>query len=88
MEQSDRNAVLYATAYGPLIGMKVTFSYLRMKRAARRAEKGFYRELVRSGLPRQEAKGLAEEYGSAVSVRRLMSEVRLIDRMSRRQPRR
>jgi hypothetical protein len=87
MERSDRSAVLYATAYGPLLGMKVTLSYLRMKRAARRAEKGFYRELIRSGLPHQEAKGLAEEYGSAVSVRRLMSEVRLIDRMTRWQPR-
>jgi hypothetical protein len=84
MEQMDRSAVLYAIAYGPAIGLKVTISYLRMKRAARRAEKRFFQELIRSGLPRPEAKTLAEEYGAAVSVRSLMSgwggKIPLLDR--------
>jgi hypothetical protein len=56
-----------------LIGFKVGINYLRMKRAARRAERSFYRELVRSGLPPQEAKGLADEYGSAISIRSLVN---------------
>jgi hypothetical protein len=73
MDQKDRSAVLYAAALGPVVGLKVTVSYLRMKRAARRAEKSFYRELLRSGLPREEAKDLAQEYGSAVSIRSIVA---------------
>lgn len=72
MDRGDRSAVLYAVAYAPSVGLKVTVSYLRMKRAARRAEKNFYRELLSSGLPREEAKDLAIEYGSAVSIRSLI----------------
>lgn len=75
MDEKDRSAVLYAVALGPSVGLKVTISYLRMKRAARRAEKSFYRELVRSGLPHREAKDLALEYGSAVSIRELIAEL-------------
>lgn len=75
MEQRDRSAVLYAAAYGPGVGLRVAVSYLRMKRAARRAEKRFYRELVRSGLPATEARSLAVEYGAAISVRQIMSQL-------------
>lgn len=83
MQQQDRSAVLYAVAYGPTIGLKVMFSYLRMKRAARKAEKRFYHELVRSGLPSPEARSLALEYGSAVSVRELVSGLSDIPSMGR-----
>jgi hypothetical protein len=74
MRQEDRSAVLYAAAFGPLLGLRLALSYLKMKRAARRAETRFYRELVRSGLPKIEARHLAEEYGSAVSVRSVLSQ--------------
>lgn len=80
MDEKGRGAVLYAVAYGPAIGLRVTVSYLKMKRAARRAEKRFYRELLRSGLPQEEAKGLATEYGSAVSLRSIISEDGLFGR--------
>jgi hypothetical protein len=69
----DRSAVLYAVALTPSLGLKVTVSYLRMRRAARKAEKNFYQELLRSGLPREEAKDLAAEYGSAVSLRSMIA---------------
>jgi hypothetical protein len=72
MDRKDRSAVLYAAAFGPAVGLKVTVSYLKMKRAARRAERKFYQELLRSGLPKTDAKCLAEEYGSAVSIRQLI----------------
>ncbi len=75
MEQKDRSAVLYTAAFGPLLGLRLSLPYLRMKRAARRAEKRFYRELVRSGLPRMEARYLAGEYASAISVRSMLSGV-------------
>ncbi|MBI0582889.1 MAG: hypothetical protein ISF22_01535 [Methanomassiliicoccus sp.] len=72
MDREDRSAVLYAAAFGPAIGLKVTISYLRMKRAARKAEKGFHRQLVQAGLPREDARLLAEEYGAAISLRELV----------------
>jgi hypothetical protein len=65
--------VLYAVALGPLVGLKVGISFLKMKRAARRGEKKFYRELRRSGLPKEEAKYLANEYGAGISVRNIIS---------------
>ena len=73
MEQKDRSAVLYAAAFGPVLGLRLSLSYLKMKRAARRAEKRFYRELVRSGLPKVEARYLAGEYAAAVSVCSVLS---------------
>lgn len=73
MNERDRSAVLYAASYGPVIGVKVLLKYLQLKRAARRGEKRFYHELIRSGLSRPEAKYLASEYGSAVSIRNLVS---------------
>lgn len=69
MDEKDRSAVLYAVANTPTLGFRLFVSYLRMKRAARRAEDNFYRELLRSGLPKDEARRLADEYGSAFSVR-------------------
>lgn len=72
MGPNDRSMVLYGVAYSPLIVLKVGINYLRMKRAARKAEQSFYRELIRSGLPSQDAKGLANEYGSAISLRSLL----------------
>jgi hypothetical protein len=74
MEQKDRSVVLYAAVFGPVLGLRLTLSYLKVKRAARRAEKRFYHELVRSGLPKMEAKHLAGEYGSAISIRGVLSE--------------
>lgn len=73
MNEEERSAVLYAVALGPWVGLRVGLSYLKMKRAARRGEKKFYRELRRSGLPKAEAKYLAGEYGGAVSVRNMIS---------------
>ncbi len=73
MEQPDRSAVLYAVAYAPGVGLRLTISYLRMKRAARRAERRFYHELVRSGLPATEARSLAVEYGAAISIKSMVN---------------
>jgi hypothetical protein len=85
MKDEDRSAVLYAVALGPWVGLRVAISYLRMKRAARRGEKKFYRELRRSGLPKAEARYLAEEYSGAISVRNLISGLRgTIPSMSRK----
>mgnify|MGYP000827446721 CR=1 FL=1 len=72
MDGKDRSAVLVAVSNGPLLGIKVFLSYLRLKRAANRARGQFYQELLSSGVPGAEARWLADEYASAVSVRRMM----------------
>ena len=72
MRQADREAVLHLTAFIPMVTLNLGVSYLRMKRQVKRARRAFYRELVGSGLPREEAARLADEYASAVSVRRIL----------------
>jgi len=74
MNERDRSTVLYAASYGPIIGIKLGIKYLKFKRAARRGERRFYHELRSQGLSRIEARYLAEQYGSAVSVRSLIRE--------------
>jgi hypothetical protein len=69
MRSEDRTAVLQFTAFAPLMAVRFGILYLRMRRAAVRAEKRFYQELVKGGLPEVEARCLAEEYGSAFSLR-------------------
>jgi hypothetical protein len=72
MRPEAGEAVLQATAAAPLLALRLGASYLRMKRQARRARRAFYRELVGSGLTPEEARCLADEYASAVSVRELV----------------
>jgi hypothetical protein len=65
----DKEAILAFTANAPLLMMRLGVSFLRMKRQANRSAKRFYREMVRNGVPPQEARKLSEEYTSVVSLR-------------------
>ncbi|MDW5563445.1 MAG: hypothetical protein SA339_09485 [Methanomassiliicoccus sp.] len=72
MEPDDKEAVLMAAVHAPGLVMRVGLQYLRMKRSAIKARERFYRELVKSGMPTGDAKILADEYASLVSVRNLV----------------
>lgn len=61
--------LVYVAAYAPILGIRTFFSYLRMKRAANRSSRQFYRSLVDSGVPSREAHALVDEYTAVVSVR-------------------
>ena len=65
----DREAILTVAAFTPALLLRVGISFLRLKRRANKAAKSFYKELVRNGIPPHEARKLADEYTSLVSVR-------------------
>jgi hypothetical protein len=65
----DREAVLTVAAFAPAIVIRIGISFLRLKRQANKAGKRFYKELLRNGIPPHEARKLADDYTSAVSVR-------------------
>lgn len=68
MDRDEKAAMLYFTAAIPLMLLGLLRSFLRMKRQAVKAEKEFYRTLVANGVPHREAKALAYEYTSVVSL--------------------
>jgi hypothetical protein len=69
MGPREGNTVLMAAAYGPIIAIRVGLQYLRIKRKANKARGRFYNELVRGGVPREQAAELADEYAGGLSIR-------------------
>ena len=65
----DREAVLTMAAYAPAIVIRVGISVLKLKRRANKASRSFYKELLRNGIPPHDARKLADEYTSVVSIR-------------------
>lgn len=65
-------AVLKMAALTPLMALRLSGSYLRMKRQARRARRKFYRELASTGMSPRDADRLADEYASAASLRTVL----------------
>ena len=68
MDRDEKAAILYVSAAIPLMLLGLLRSFLRMKRQAVKAEKEFYRTLVANGVPEREAKALAYEYTSVVTL--------------------
>ncbi len=73
MEQKDREMVLVATALGPLLALRLSWYYLRMRHSAIGARKRFYHELRKEGLPKAEAQDLTDQYDEAVSLKSMLS---------------
>lgn len=61
--------VLHAIAGMPRMLTRLVISFLRFKRTAVRAEKQFYRTLIKNGMPKREARELAEVYSAPTSLR-------------------
>ncbi|MDD1771459.1 MAG: hypothetical protein LUQ09_00905 [Methanomassiliicoccales archaeon] len=76
MSTEDREAMLYAVAMAPGLLYHITISYLRMRRRANKQGKEFYRALVRDGVPKDQARSLADEYSSAISLVKMIKEMR------------
>lgn len=76
MAKMNRQAILMSTAHAPILFYRVGLQYLRMKRSAKKARGRFYKELISGGVPPQEAKDLADQYVSAISVRSFMEVMR------------
>ncbi len=69
MDPEDKEAVLVVTAAFPKLMIMLFISYLRLKRAAVRAEKDLRRSLQANGVPKKEAKELAAAYTEWTSLR-------------------
>ena len=67
--------VLAVAASAPWLVWRLGISYLRYKRQAKRAGKVFFRSLVSNGIPEKEARDLADEYMSSLSLMSIMRQL-------------
>ncbi len=67
--------VLAVAANAPWLVWRLGISYLRYKRQAKRAGKVFFRSLVSNGIPEKEARDLADEYMSSLSLMSIMRQL-------------
>ncbi len=56
----------------PKIALGTGFAYLKMKRKARKSAKLFEKGLVSNGLPPEMAHNLALNYGTEISIRKMI----------------
>ena len=68
-------ANIMATA--PKLVIEVGWSYLMMKRRAKKCAKRFRRAMVEGGMPEDKAKYLADNYASELSARQLIRNLGL-----------
>jgi hypothetical protein len=76
MADLNRQAIGVTIVQAPALLFRVGLQYLRMKRSANKARGRFYAELVRGGVPKRQAKELADDYASVVSVRSILQALR------------
>jgi hypothetical protein len=80
----NRQAVAVTVVQAPVLFFRVGIQYLRIKRSANKARGRFYRELIQGGVPKSQAKELADQYVSAVSLRSTMQAMRSASILDRR----
>jgi hypothetical protein len=74
-EHGDREAIIYVAAMVPFLLWGLTLAYLRMRRRANKEGRQFFQALVRDGVPRDQARELADIYSSSLSLRQLLREM-------------
>jgi hypothetical protein len=76
-QRSAREAGLVMLAFAasaPTLLLRLFISYLKAKRRAKAASKEFFRALIAGGIPKDEARSLADTYSSSVSIRKMMRD--------------
>lgn len=76
-QRSAREAgpvMLAFAASAPTLLLRLFISYLKAKRRANAASKEFFRALIAGGIPKDEARSLADTYSSSVSIRKMMRD--------------
>ncbi len=76
-DREGREAIVYIAAAVPLLIWRLSFAYLRMRRRAKKEGRLFYSALLRDGVPREQAKELADLYSSSISLTQMIREMRL-----------
>lgn len=72
----DGLPVIFAAAV-PLLAMQVGVGFLRLQVRRKRGVRRFRRELIRAGMPKEQASRLAQAYHDTGSVRNLLRNARL-----------
>ena len=80
----NRQTVAVTAVQAPVLIFRVGIQYLRIKRSANRARGRFYSELIRGGVPKPQAKELADQYVSAVGLRSTIQAMRSTSILGRR----
>lgn len=83
MDTMNRQAILVSVAQAPILSFRIGVQYLHMKRSANKARGRFYNELINGGIPKQQARALADDYASAVSIRSIIENAGLASRSAR-----
>ena len=76
-EREDREAIIYVAAAVPLLLWRLSLAYLRMRGRANKEGRLFYQALLRDGVPREQARELADLYSSSLSLAQMIREMRL-----------
>ncbi len=76
-DREGREAIVYIAAAVPLLLWRLSLAYLRMRRRAKKEGRLFYSALLRDGVPREQAKELADLYSSSISLTQMIREMRL-----------
>jgi hypothetical protein len=69
MDQDSRDKVFVVAQSLPGLMLHLLISYLRLKRAAVRAERNLYHSLKANGIPKRQARELAASYTEWTSLR-------------------
>jgi putative heme degradation protein len=74
-DHGDREAIIYVAAMVPFLLWGLALAYLRMRWRANKEGRQFFQALVRDGVPRDQARELADMYSSSLSLRQLLREM-------------
>ncbi len=75
-DKKGGDAALVVAAMLPSMVVKLLRAYFRLRKEAKRSTREFYQSLLKNGVPKRQAKGLADEYNSMISLRSMMKALR------------
>ena len=76
--ESRTAPIVQIVAAIPLLALRLFLAYLRLKWRSKRSSVRFARDLRRAGMSRARAQKLADDYGSALSLRRILKATRAL----------
>jgi uncharacterized membrane protein YgaE (UPF0421/DUF939 family) len=71
-DKKGGEAALVVVAMMPSMVLRILRAYLHLRKEAKRSTREFYQSLLKNGVPKHEAKGLADDYNSMISLRAIL----------------
>ena len=75
-DKKGGEVMLVVAATVPSMALRILRTYLHLRKEAKRSTRDFYKSLLKNGVPKHEAKGLADTYNQMISLKTLMKEFR------------